>query len=538
MTSTRRVILVVCGIAAMLSCWAKPAMATRYFSVTQATMPANFAMGTAQALTTGVTNTSTAGEAIRSVRFNLVNNNYTLLPNPETFSPAPPTGWSCARSTNARITCTASNALYYITPGTNQNFSFNIINNTVLTQDQSDQMGNATAQFVGSNTWRTATSTSSSWTWKSLSMTLVPSALSIGFGCQFNLTMTVTNKSTASLTGITSVPKPPTRTGVSVTTGSNPASLSLASNATGTMIWTYIAGSTAGAVNFSAIAQDGTGSRTSPLMSAQTVTVVAGASCAFTSQFTSVTPACLFSGQTATFVMTVTNTTGGTLNNITPSGLTTSGDAVMSSISAPMPAVISSLTNSNAATFTWSAIVSGGVNSTYAVSAYALASSPLTTTATAICATQDIDGYIIQVNPSTTYVGSSSQDLDWTIKNYGCGNINQVSIAVPGTWPAPTDSYAVVNNMTGAQDELWSSGPTFGANGAADDIPQASTGDFYLFFATTPVSTGSSTFNITVTDDTGAATTVPVVITVQPFNDSTQAVGNYTDTNIWHEIVP
>jgi hypothetical protein len=547
-------------IAATLAFLPASAEAARSFTVTQVTSPAEFVMGGAQPITFTIDNTSTAGETITQVQFN-VTGTYTYFP-PQTVSVP---NWNCTLSRAAggnyrRITCAATAAAYRIAPGASLDFTFNIINNpTNSSRDRTDQLSSVVASFrVGART-RTSTLTNrGSWTWKSLYMTLVPSSLSVGSGCQVTLVMTVTNRSTSNNLSISPVPSPrPT----AVTTGGasvnnpapTPASLPLNAGATGPISWDYtLSGPAGGTVRFTACASttgscttvSGT-SRTSPSITSATVTIASGLSCGLSAAITN-NPACLFPGNTATFTMTVTNTTGNTVYNVSPSVLTpvVTGSASIGAWSGPAPASIASIANNGTGVFTWTAPVTGNPNDQYSVSGYATANGPIQS-ATVASNVQDVDGYTAVVGAAVA--GSTNDELTWTITNFGCSNINSVSIAVPAGWTFAGDAYALVNNTAGTEVDSWtwasSSGSvTFTAPNAADRIPllpSPNTGAFSLLFDETTPTPGTAVFTITVTDDTTptpATLSIPTSVAVAPF-DSSPGGPNAAGTGLWHEEV-
>jgi hypothetical protein len=230
--------------------------------------------------------------------------------------------------------------------------------------------------------------------------------------------------------------------------------------------------------------------------------------------------------------MTVSNTTGAALNNVAPSALTGLGTAVIGAFSSPSPASYASIANNGTGTFTWTAPVTGNINDTYYVTGYATATGPIQTSV-ATSATQDIEGYVINVNPSSTNAGSSNEELVWSISNSGCADIDQVSISVPGGWTASSDGYAVVTNTLVSEVDSWNlTGTTFSSPNATDRIPLTRSGDFSLLFSAIPASTGATTFNITVTDSTGMSKTLQSTVTVVPYN-----TGGLNDaaTGTWQE---
>ncbi len=555
----RTIVSLAFVVGALLFFRLTPAEAARSFTVTQVTSPAEFAMSSAATITFKITNTSTAGETMTLVQFN-VSGTYTYFP-PQTIAP-PGTGWSCTLSNASgsnyrRITCSASNSAYYIQPAASMNFTFNLISNTSLTTDRNDSLSSVVGTFwVGTRTRSSTVNTQGAWTWKALFMTLVPSSISAGTGCQFTLTMTVTNRSSANLTNIAAVAKPPAPAytgGANVTTTSNPANLNLNAGATGTMVWTYtLTGPAGGTVRFTACSSasgscttvSGT-SRTSSSVTSSAVTIATGLSCGLTAAITN-NPACLYPGGTATFVMTVTNTTGNPVTNVVPSALTrvVTGAASIGAFTGPAPASIANIANGGNGTFTWTATVTGNPNDTYAVSGYATANGPLQT-ATVSSNTQDVDGYTWAVGSAVA--GSANEEVMWNIANYGCSNINQVSIAVPAGWTFANDAYALVYNTAGNQVDTWTwafaaGTATFTSPNSTDRIPVpplSNTGSLSLLFSQTPAAPGNYTFNVTITDDstpTPVTQTIPTTVTVNPFDSSTGGP-NATGTAVWHEDV-
>ena len=527
--------------------WCGAAEAARQFTIVQTNpaAPAEVVMGTTQSITIRVTNTCNgwnAGERLYEMRFRLPGTG-TVFSN----TTAAPAGWTRTAWSTTSVTFQASSWANALVSGASLDFTLVLVMRST-TADTTETLRDARAGFTldtnfGNGVNRTGRSTINnpgSWSLKSLSMTLVPSAFNVGTGCTFTLTMSVTNRSTSNITGVTSVPKPPTRTGVNATTTSNPANLNLgASGGNGTMVWTYTAGAAAGTVTLTAYARDSSGSRTSSTVTTAPMTITLGNSCTFTAAIL-VTPACLFSGDIATFTMTVTNTTGVTLNNVFPNPvLTPFGTAVIGAFAGPVPGTPITLANNSSNTFTWTAPVTGNINDTYGVTGYATANGPIQTS-TATSNTQDVEGYTVTVSPATTNAESTTEEATWTVVNGGCGNINQVSIAVPGGWAAPSDAYALVDNTAGTQVETWTPvapGTVFTSPNATDRVPFGGSGDFSLLFPGTPSATGAYVFNVTIIDDTAPTPVTKVIattLTVQPFD--TGGI-NAAGTGIWMENI-
>ena len=241
--------------------------------------------------------------------------------------------------------------------------------------------------------------------------------------------------------------------------------------------------------------------------------------------------------------MMVTNTTGTTVTNVVPSTLTriVTGAASIGTFTGPAPASIASIANGANGTFTWSAPVTGNINDTYAVSGYAIANGPLQT-ATVTSNTQSIKGYSIMAN--SAYASSTNDEIIWTITNNGCANVNQVSIAVPAGWTFANDAYPLVYNTAGNQVDSWTiSGTTLTSPSATDRIPPAPAvlnyGTFSLVFSQTPISSGTYTFNVTITDNsapTPVIQTIPSTVIVSPYDSGTGGP-NVVDTTIWEEEI-
>jgi hypothetical protein len=538
-------------------------------------VPSEVTMGGPATITFRITNTATPSsgtctDKIYQVRFSIAGTRSTF----RVASTVPPIGWtSTASSTTTRQYFWANSWADSIPPGASRDFAF-VINAGTTTTDVTETLTAVRARWTNQTTAFPAppsaptqtgsvscTSAACKGTWmlKALSMTLVPAPTNIGSGCQFTLTMSVTNKSTTNGLTITSLTKPPTRaytgSGTAVAnTASTPADLTLKSGVTGTMVWTYtLTGQPGDTVNFTACASTGAtcnstsgATRTSSSVTTGPVTIVAGAACNLVSAMTN-TPICLYSGSVASFQMMVTNTTGTAVTVVKPVVTACTGPAVIGApactfATGPTPTTIWSLANGATGTFTWTAAVTGNPNDSYSVSGYATANGPITT-ATVTSNPQDVDGYVVTVVSTntgtvTTNAESQNEELDWTIYNYACSNINQVSIAIPAGWTFANEGYALVTNTTGTQQvETWNppAGTTFTSPNATDRIPPGGlTGSFFLVFSQTPVATGNYNFNVTITDDVGVVRVLPSSVTVNSFNTGGW---NATGTGIWQETI-
>jgi hypothetical protein len=364
--------------------------------------------------------------------------------------------------------------------------------------------------------------------------------------------MTVTNKTSGTLNAIVPVPSPrPTANTTSANVDNPapaPASLNLNAGAQGTIVWTYKltdTGAAGGSVYFTACASTNNScatnsgvSRTSATVSTITVNLNPALVCGFSVTSFTNNPDCLYSGDIATFVMVVSNTTGAAVNNVTPSALVCIGPAVIglpacTFATGPSPAM-ANINSGATGTFTWTAAVAGNPNDTYSVQGSA--TNGVLTTAIATSTVRDVDGY--SVNAGTTNADSSDAEITWNITNWACSDIDQVSIAIPGNWTFDDDGYALVKNMAGVDDDLWNrpaGSTTFTAQAAADRIPSGgSIGGFALLFAQTPVAPGNYNFNVTITDALGVVRVMPSAVTVNNYNTGGL---NATDTLMWHEDI-
>src|SRR5712692_3091302 len=203
----------ICRYFILFAClvlWQIPVYAARTFTAVQTSpSPAEFDMGTVSAGTFRIANTSTGAnstENITSVRFRL--NTGT------TFSSATaPAGWTIATLSGTTLTLTANTFANGIPSGSFVDFPI-VFNIRSTSADTTERFRDVRATFTttgGATSNVTGNIPTPGWTLKSLVVVLTPSATSVPNGnCNFTLTMQVTNKSTANITGVTSVPKPPT----------------------------------------------------------------------------------------------------------------------------------------------------------------------------------------------------------------------------------------------------------------------------------------------------------------------------------------
>jgi hypothetical protein len=588
-----RLISVILAVT-ILGAWQSSAEAARAFGISQSpALGSEFNMRSTQTITYTITNSNTAGstDRIYRVRFRLSGTcTGTCTPTAFSGTTAAPANWTKTTSTATTVEFRATSWAFAIPSTGTRSFPV-VFNMGSMGSDTTETLLDVRSRFTTTSTFcysgcaplvnastsgtvtlptgsggtcavmtsagTPAVSTCVSWTLKALSMTLVPSTFNVGTGCQFTLTMTVTNNSTAAVTA-TSVAKPPAPTGVSVSTVSNPANLSLGVLGTGSMVWTYTAGGTAGTVTFAACSSTGAGcntvsgtSKTSSTVTTSAITVSSGSSCNLIA--TIVVTACVITGDTANFVMTVTNTTGGTVTNVTPSALTkfTTGAAAIGTFS-PSSQTPISINNNSSGTFTWTAPVTGNVNDTYYVTGNATAAGPITTS-TATSNTGHVGGYTVAVNPASTNAGSTNQELIWTIQNTGCADVKQVQITIPtlpSVWGSVTDTYSLIeqfnppNPGTTSIENVWTVSIANPVSFAATILPpsastdvlplvagSAKVGTFSLVFSTTPAVANTYTFTIQITDANNKSVSPTTDVQVNAFNSGApNPNANSTDT--------
>lgn len=387
-------------------------------------------------------------------------------------------------------------------------------------------------------------------------------------GNNFCVVMTVQNFSSAAANGIVTNPTNPpsganiskigtvTQGYISTTYAPNPLNLAAGAGpgyvgATGTITFRYsTVGTDNGTIQFINLNARASATVTSPLANSNILSVSRLTISIAVRGPIVASPTCVFSGDTATFTMTATNNTGAAVNNVKPSALTPFGTATIGAFTGPTPsACIASIANGGTGTFIWTAPVTGTLppKPTFWVQGtvnYNMTAGCASGGTTSVIATstppEDVDGYVVSVNPTSSYAGSANEELTWSVTNYGCAAIQSVSVDYPAGWTwTGGDSYSLVGNNN---LETWTVGGAnppvvFTAPLPADQLLQLESGSFSLAFPQTPATTGAYTFNVTITDANAApiVKTLPTTVTVNPYDSSTPGQGNYTIPGIWKE---
>ena len=546
--------------------WFTPAHATNGFSIPALLPTPQFDMGsTAQSVTFTANNSSNAGERIYIIRFR-INSGSTF-----NTATAAPVGWTRTAFSTTSVTFQATDWTTSIVAGSSLAFTLQL-NLRTTSPDVTETLRDARATFTLDNNFANGiTSTGStvtvptpgSWTLKSLQITSFqttsntspfPSVSAIAAGSTFRVVITVKNISSATQSNIVANPTPPTQTRAGTwsspttncsLTSTAPSPLTLAAGASGTMTYTCTTlAADNGTVFFTTSVRNGTSTATSRPGNSNVLTVSA---LTVTWSITPAPPACLFSGNTATMTMRVTNSTAVTITSVSPSGFTLTSffGASTSALTGPSPASVASLAPAAFQDFVWTVVVTGTVPGPPTTAPNIKVSAAVTYTTAGVTATTPansstkfVDDYVVNVNPTSANASSANQELTWTVTNRGCANINSVAITVPLGWTA-SDGYALVADMSGTDIDTWTlSATTFTAPNPAGRTPVSLSPNFYdgnysLLFSATPTTTGSSTFTVRVTDDNGVFVDHTTLVTVNPFDPTGP---NLTNPSTWREI--
>jgi len=569
-----------CGFLALLvalSAASIPAHGARSFTIAQ-TAPAALGevdMGVTQALTYTVTNTASgtnAGERIYIMRFRLPGSCTGTGCTATLFSTtsAAPANWTRTAFSTTSVTYTATTWAASIPSGSSLSFSV-VVTAGKSTQDRTETLRDARATFTANTSLNKAgtntVSAPGSWILQSLQITGFQTTdtsgtptSAIAAGVSFRIVITVKNISVATINGIVANPSPPTatRTGtfsgaspVCSLTSTSPSPLNLAAGASGTMTYTCTTTSSdSGTVTYSVTdvrsgASVTSRSGTSNVLSVSPLSV----GIAITGPYVADTT-CHFSGDTATFVMTVTNNTAGPLTSITPSALTRGGaNTTIGAFTGPATSCSGAfpLPVGGFCKYTWTAPVtivgsypSAGAKPTFLVTGSATANPGPITSPTNTSNTQDVDGFVVTVAPTATNTNSSNQEFTFSVINRACDLLNKVAIAVPAGFVYGSDGYSVVTDSTPTPNESWSQAiTTFTAplnNAPALDpgrIPIDKSGDFSLVMSSTPGAAGTYTFTLTFTDENAVARSGTVDVPVSTFGTGTI---NSASPATWREV--
>ncbi|HZF18711.1 MAG TPA: hypothetical protein VE008_03295 [Burkholderiales bacterium] len=559
------------GFLALLAAASTSALAARTFTATLTPVP-EFDMSSTQTLTFSVNNTSTTDRIYRlRIRLPGTCTGTGCVATVFTSASAAPLNWTRTAFTTTSITYQASTYNDAIPASSSLSVSV-VITAGKSTLDRTEVLRDVRAYFTidtnfangitsTGNTTNTTNTNFPSWILQSLQITAMQttdtsgvSVSAIAAGTTFRVVITVKNISSATLNTIVANPTPPTPTKTGTFGGSSPSCsltttspspFNLTAGSTGTMTYTCTTlSSDSGTVKYSVTdVRSGTTatSRTgqSNVLSVSPLSV----GIAITGPYVADTT-CHFSGDTATFVMTVTNNTSGALTSITPSALTRGGSSTtIGTFTGPTTSCTSGfpLPVGGNCKYTWTAPVTIVGNypapptakPTFFVTGSATANPGSITSPVVTAPAQDVDGFVVTVSPTTTNTTSTSQQLTFSVTNRACDNLNQVAISVPGGFTYGNDGYSLVTDAT-AQNENWGqAATTFTAGAAVDRMPIDKGGDFSLVFSATPSAAATYTFGLNLIDENGVARAVNVDVPVATFGSGTL---NSSSPATWHEV--
>jgi hypothetical protein len=536
-----------------LGSWTGRAEAARNFVGTQIPAPdAPVTMGTTGTLTYRIANASTGGNAserIYEVRFRMRGGRSTF-----SSTTAAPAGWTRTAFGTTSMTFRATSWADAIAAGAFLDFPV-IFNFRSTNVDTNEDLRDIRARFTRStggppfnNVGTDTDSNQGGWTLKSLEamfqftdLTGTP-ITSLVAGDSYRLVMTVTNRSTSTQSSIVSVPNPPTQNASfsggpppsHASTVYSPSPLTLAPGASGTITFTYTTAPNAyGTVYYTAYTRNNNGRATSALATSSTLSVGL-----FTATINLLPASCLYSGQSFTVEMMLTNNYAFAITGVVPTMTVSLGGAPLILTSGP---TYSSNTIPGGGTLqvTWDYQVTTAANGeTFTFDGTAAGTGggqPRAASASSLPA--KAGGYAITA--TQTNASSTNEEIGWTFINNGCAATDSVAIDFPLGWAwdgGSEDSYSFVRVGGGAWVEnQWTvagSGPvTFSASVLADQQAVGENGNYRLTFSSTPSAPGTG-ITVTITDATGYPSTIPSTVTINPYNFGSL---NDADTDIWQE---
>lgn len=416
-----------------------------------------------------VTNTGN-GQSIDTVQLGFDGNVYNL-----SRAIAPPSGWtiSAIRYTGTvrvqfRTTTTP------IPPGQSQTFYIPLVgaSNGLFTSAATDQ----TDTLVSSRTTVSGggvpfTCTRPSWPRRGLAVTVNPFPLSLTAGQTLQVRLTVTNRSSAAQSGITTTLTYTGTGGVSLTEGPVPGSLALAAGASASVVYTY----TATANGYVAFTASATNAGVSSIPKTSDTIYIGNLTAAL-----ELYPTQVISGQTVTVRMLVQNNASPSAGLVTPS-LTPSGTATVALVSGPSPSQINAIPPGSTGAFEWTFRITGQPGATFSFTGFATDQSGQTTNV-ATSPVGVIAQYIVIPNPNWVVAGSTNFVIGFTVYNYGSTSLNRVNFAIPRGWSvSATNSWASSGNWT---KRYFANTRILRFSGGS--IPVGGAVTFYIYFTAAP----------------------------------------------------
>ena len=530
--------LAIALAALAVSCGTAQA-ARNYTAVQTPAVGTQFDMGTTQAVSYLVTNTSSgaqAGERIYTISFRLTGSTFSS-------ATAAPAGWTRTFFTPTEVTFTATSWANALAAGASMNFTLYIVmqsSSTTVNESLRDIRASFTDTTTGppfNNQGTGPINNAGGWTLGVLAITSFIITDTLGnpisallAGQSFRLVMTVKNTSTVLQTPVVSNPNPPnavkTGTVTQALTGTTGSPLSLAPGASGTITFTYSTVATdSGTIYFTARAY----------RSATATSAVATSNTLAVGRFVaSVTPSvsCQYVGSNVTVTVGLMDAYPFTILNATPT-LTPVAGAPVTLVSGPTPAlpvpsvgIFPPATNvpwtyrvnatGTTSPFTFGVVATGTGNT---------AGSPALTTPVATSIPVSRGSFSATLNPTVVNAGSTNVEITVTVVNTGCAAVQSVGVTAPAGWSAAGDTYSLVDQSTGIATEGWTAAGgasvTFSAPSVATQMPLTSGGDFAIVYSATPPAATASVFTVRVTDANGLFADIPLTVTVNAFKAGT-----------------
>jgi hypothetical protein len=210
--------------------------------------------------------------------------------------------------------------------------------------------------------------------------------------------------------------------------------------------------------------------------------------------------------------MTVTNNSGATLTNVTPSALTLGGTASKTLVSGPVPTTIASLAPGASVSFQWTYTVTGSAGQTYSFQGSATSDTISSNSATsntgqvALCSATP--GPVVN-NGNGTYT------VTWTMCNYSGSTVNEIEMKIP--WPWIISSVSTTLGTVSTQQS-----PTSTNNGEVEidpaSLPSGTCGTVSIAFSSIPDG-GSYSFPVELEGGGCGAAPINTIVTA-PFKES------------------
>jgi uncharacterized repeat protein (TIGR01451 family) len=371
----------------------------------------------------------------------------------------------------------SNDAVYNIAPGATQTFYVTLIgvSNSLFSSDPTDQI-----DTLDSRTFVRKGNTNFSCTWptwprKGLAVAVTAVPLSLPTGQALVVNAMITNRSSVSQANITGTLTYTGTGGITLVTGPAPGSLTLASGASASMVYTYTA-SADGAIVFT----DRAGNASVTPQPAQSEVVYIGSWTAAAE----INTLRVVSGQQVIVQMAVQNNTRPSIGNVVPT-LTPTGTATMTLVSGPTPNKINSIPPGSSGTFEWTYRITGPTGATFAFSGYATDKDGRATN-TSTSATGRVSKYSVSASPAQVPADSRNFSVAFTVYNNGGTPLDKVIFGFSPGW-IPSES-----GSSGGYNGDWNKSSNNGTNkntftfSAGNVLPAGQSATFSIYFTYGP----------------------------------------------------